>query len=654
MALSVAVAPGAEAAATTTTTAPKGHAANGFTMKPFVTGFPSSSIGPIGVAFGPDGRLYAADQSDGFVYRFGRDGGSANQGARFGDKHTDPTGLAFSSDGHLYLAEHNLHRVIELSPTDGSVIRTVADSLKCPVGLAVDPKSGDLFVSEKCGRNPIDRIVDPQGAATVTPFVMPDSEVDGMTFTPDGTLFFESGPSIERVSVTASTPVPVKVVSGLVSPDGVGVSAAASNGLPHFLLVNQNNGAVTKVDLSSSPPATTPIFTGGTRGDFVAVGPDGCLYATQLNSILRFTNADGTCDLATVAAIRGTHERSSFPSTLVSITHISKKAKDLARSALVGALFLLIVVFPAELFNSTLEANYDEIKGWFGPLNTAADRVGRMASGVPPIVAFALYAVIGSLIGGLLDPKFGADAASAALVVGLLVSFVAITLGFAYVERRYMRTRYNDPGRLSVLPGTIAIGAVCVLVSRLAGFQPGYLYGLLAGFVFIRELDRGEAGRVTARSALVVLAVSLAAWIVWTPFGHMAAHAHPGIFVLIVDAALAGIFVAGIESLVFGLVPLRFLEGEKLFGWNRLAWVGVYALGMFAFVHVLLHPGVAYQESPSGHAFVVALVLFVLFGGVSVALWAYFRRRTPAAPEPEEISSLADPVPPSRAGVGPS
>jgi hypothetical protein len=114
-----------------------------------------------------------------------------------------------------------------------------------------------------------------------------------LTFSSNGVLFFESGPSIERVDVT-STPSPVTVFSDLVDPDGVGVSSAVSKCLPRVVLVNQNNGTITKVDLSSSPPTTTPVVTGGTRGDFVAAGPDGCLYATQINAVLRFTNDDGT------------------------------------------------------------------------------------------------------------------------------------------------------------------------------------------------------------------------------------------------------------------------------------------------------------------------------------------------------------------------
>lgn len=39
----------------------------------------------------------------------------------------------------------------------------------------------------------------------------------------------------------------------------------------------------------------TDAVTGGSRGDFLTVGQDGCLYATQTDRVLKVTNADGTC-----------------------------------------------------------------------------------------------------------------------------------------------------------------------------------------------------------------------------------------------------------------------------------------------------------------------------------------------------------------------
>ena len=46
------------------------------------------------------------------------------------------------------------------------------------------------------------------------------------------------------------------------------------------------------------------------------------------------------------------------------------------------------------------------------------------------------------------------------------------------------------------LPGTLFIAAICVIVSRVANFQPGYLYGLIIGFGFARELSKVAEGRL--------------------------------------------------------------------------------------------------------------------------------------------------------------
>lgn len=627
-------APAAWAAASDTGRTVRGAAAAGFKVEMFIDGFPAGSLGPIGVAFDRQGRVFVADQQDGFLYRFGSGGGTADESHRLNTTAFDqPTGLAFSHDGaHLYLAERGAGEVVEVSPQDGRVVRVLAKGLSCPEAVAVDPKSGDLFISHTCGAETTTRIGNPASDhPTVSTFGdRPKAQIDGMTFAPDGTLFAEMGPSIVRLEGTRSArPGALTKLVDLDDPDGVGVSARGGS-RPDFILVNQNNGQISKVDLSTSPPKVTAVFTGGSRGDFVAVGPDGCLYATQSSSVIRLRNADGSCDLASTIAFGRSHQRSSFPASIPDITEISVKVKDLVASALVLAVLVVLVTFPAELFNRTLEANYDEVKGWFGPLNRAAEGFGRTLANAPQWLGFGAFAVIATLITGFLDPGFGLDMASFALFVGLLVAFVAVTFGFAAEERRHMRSRHADPGRLEALPGTLLIAAVCVLVSRLVGFQPGYLYGIIAGFVFATTLTPDEEGVITAKTSLLVIAGSLVAWVVWTPVKHAVDHGHPNPVLLVVDALLAAVFVGGIESIVFGLIPLRFLEGAALWGWNRVAWLGVFALAGFTFVHVLLHPGVAYPESTDRTEFVLAMLLFVLFGAVSVGFWAWFRYGPPA------------------------
>jgi hypothetical protein len=50
-------------------------------------------------------------------------------------------------------------------------------------------------------------------------------------------------------------------------------------------------------------------------------------------------------------------------------------------------------------------------------------------------------------------------------------------------------------------------------------------------------------------------------------------------------------------------------------------------LGVFASVHVLLSPTSGYVGHTTGQVTVGVVVLFLVFGGLSVGTWAYFRYR---------------------------
>jgi hypothetical protein len=182
--------------------------------------------------------------------------------------------------------------VVELDPSTGRILRTVAN-INGAAGIATDPLSGDLFVSDI--GSAIFRISNyANGPGTVTRYVS-SLRVDGLMFTPDGTLYVAVYPTaVAKISGTNSaTPGVVTHVIDVPTADGIAIATDLT-----FLLVNRNDGKITKVDLTTSPVKLTDIFTGGSRGDFTAVGPDGCLYATQSASIIKVTNADGSCSLA--------------------------------------------------------------------------------------------------------------------------------------------------------------------------------------------------------------------------------------------------------------------------------------------------------------------------------------------------------------------
>jgi len=127
--------------------------------------------------------------------------------------------------------------------------------------------------------------------------------VDGLTFGPDGTLWGAGGGPVFRIEGTKATqPGAVTQVADVPSSDGIAV-ATTDGTQTDFLAVNRNDGVITKVALGTEPPVLSSILTGGSRGDFIAVGPDGCLYATQSQTIVKITRADGSCRFAPTGVV---------------------------------------------------------------------------------------------------------------------------------------------------------------------------------------------------------------------------------------------------------------------------------------------------------------------------------------------------------------
>ena len=259
----------------------------------FATGFPTTgTVGPIGIAVDATNRVFATDAADGFLYRFSGPGDAA--AARLGPRLSDQIGgLAFDSDGRLY-ATRGASEIVELDPETGAVLRVVASGLQCPTSLASDPVSGALYFSALNCDSHLFRIVNPASSAPqVEQFADDLLGSDGIAVGPDGTVFAVAHDVVHRVAGAGSaTPGKVSDVAHVPGGDGLAVGLD-DNDRQAFLLVNRTDGVISKVDLGDGN--VTNLVTGGTRGDFAAVGADGCFYATQQSSITKMTNRDGSC-----------------------------------------------------------------------------------------------------------------------------------------------------------------------------------------------------------------------------------------------------------------------------------------------------------------------------------------------------------------------
>jgi photosystem II stability/assembly factor-like uncharacterized protein len=378
-------------------------------------------------------------------------------------------------------------------------------------------------------------------------------------------------------------------------------------------------------DLEGDEPRGVVAVARGEAVEWVAVGDRGTTEVGLLSASV-WTTLDPV---------------TSFVGSLPTPLEINLDPVVIASGAAAAAGVVLLVPFPGALFNSTWEANAEEIGRWGRGLRRRPGRIppgGEGTSFWQRPIGIAAFFVLSAVIYSLLDPTFGPGdvGASGVTFIGMLGGLVAGTVLFALPTLAFHWSQTRELGRLRVLPGTIAVAAACVLVSRLIGFQPGYLYGLVIGFVFATELVAKAEGRGAFIAATWMLVVALVAWVALIPVSAAAANGSVGPTIL--QATLTTLVVGGLEGVAIGLLPMRFLPGEAILGWNRRAWAVLFGIGVFAFLHVLVHPSSGYLADTERAPLVTIVVLLVAFGAASIGLWAWFRfrRPPPTAPEPAE------------------
>jgi hypothetical protein len=242
--------------------------------------------------------------------------------------------------------------------------------------------------------------------------------------------------------------------------------------------------------------------------------------------------------------------------------------------------------------------------------------------------------VITAFISSFLSPNLGFNETSLATVVGFLVALVVVLISFEVPAILEHRRVTGEVGRLRVLPWALVIAALFVLVSRLASLQPGYLWGVVLGVVFIRTDTSADEGRESAAGALWTLIVAVLAWLAmgWV---RAASGTDPTFFNVAAQTALAAIVVSGLEAVAFGLMPFRFMPGVAIYRWNRFIWAALFGASLFAFFHLLIGPTSGYLSQLSYQGWLAAMGVFAAFGAFTVLFWAWFRFRPSPVAEGE-------------------
>jgi hypothetical protein len=328
-------------------------------------------------------------------------------------------------------------------------------------------------------------------------------------------------------------------------------------------------------------------------------------------------------------------------------TQISSDPEVIGTNLALALVFAAIFGFTSTLFNSTLETKNAEIVRLFAPLGRVWSKAktalskpavfrrlasGRVHGGRRWLESLAIVNIAG-LIYALLDPGFGFSIYGLTIFVSLALSIALVTYGYEGVQALVSSRRYRAPAAVRLFPIAIGIAIVCVLLSRLTGFKPGYLYGFVGGMAFLgaQQPDDRRKGRLVLLATGCLFVVSLAAWLLAVPLtGAVEAGSS---WLKVLQGICVGTFVVGLEGLFFGLIPLSITDGGTLFRWNKVVWAGAFGLAAFLFWHVLLNKNSKYGAAFAETSVRVVVALLVFWTLVTVGTYWYFRkpRGKPAA-----------------------
>jgi len=280
-----------------------------------------------------------------------------------------------------------------------------------------------------------------------------------------------------------------------------------------------------------------------------------------------------------------------------------------------------------------------------GRFRSWVERVEARIHALPLPVLFVGFTALGALIYGLLDPHFGFNQTTLLMLSAIFFGLVLISFAHEYVRAWYVKRFLHMPAHFETFPLGLALAVILVFFSRLAHFQPGYVFGVVAGVAFRGDIDERQDGKSLAVASFATLMLAVFTWIVWIPVRDAALLPHPGAVALFFDALLAFVWIFAIQTVVFSLIPMHLLDGERVMKWSRKGWFVLYMAGMFVFVSTLVHPTSEQYGGSADASFGSMLILFLAFTAFAVVLWSWFwvedrRKRRHGGPEPDDATEV--------------
>jgi MFS family permease len=325
----------------------------------------------------------------------------------------------------------------------------------------------------------------------------------------------------------------------------------------------------------------------------------------------------------------GNPDRSTFADRLLSPTQVRLTAKNLGQGGMLALLLAALLYLPVTIFNKATEKNHEAIKRMTErPRAWLAFLFGWIPFRGHPALTLTLGVVASAILFSFIEPGFPSEEGAPQYLIGMVLGF-ALVSGVFFSTWRFIirRLEPEGTGEWKLYPPFIFLAAFLVVMARLAHFIPGVVLGTVAEYQPGKKLSVRTAGIRVATTYGALMVLGLIAWFAWIPVEHAASKEGASSLTLILDSALAITFVSSLESVAFGLIPMRFLDGNDLFTWHKGLWAAMWGAALVWFSVVILHPALSTYGKFSGGRAVWFVLLFSTLMLIALSTWAYFRLR---------------------------
>jgi hypothetical protein len=374
-------------------------------------------------------------------------------------------------------------------------------------------------------------------------------------------------------------------------------------------------------------PTTSPTATPTPRATATATPASGT--ATPTSTAIPGSGGDDGGGGSTFAAGGASGARTQFAESVPKLSDLSTSGRVVLTNLLLGLIALLLILLACAVFNGTLKERGNELMAAFAGVLTPLGAIGQGWHAVSarlddptaafPLVRLTLIVVLISVIYTAIDPSFGWNLSTLAMLISLAIGLGVLTVVYEGAQVVLSSRRFGLEGTLQLHPLGVVVAILSVLASRFTDLHPGVVLGFVAG-ASVAARDPREAGQLTFIPMLILLSLSLMALALIDPFRALSDESSQWLAVVPETAAVT-IFVGGIEGLLFNLVPLTFMEGKKIWDWNKIAWLGLAGTVSFFFFHVLLNRTNGYADALADADVQALFAMCFVFLAVAGAFW---------------------------------